>query len=193
MLVGPQVRGVRVVHDGDRDLFRPACGFCPDVERVLPARNQARDLLLNDGPRRARGDCIGCCVAVQSGGGARSHRARAAVLVPCPYAEVLGVLRHVLEGAADSLVSAALDRLQMGIEIRPQIVGGDVAEVRAARSLAQDNRAGGCVRGRVADLNGGVVCVGRSPLARTATVTAAKPGADRSAAVPSRASVNVPV
>ena len=102
------------------------------------------------------------------------RRTRAAVLIPGGHAEVLRVLRHVLVGTADRPVRAALDGLEMRVEERPQVVGGGVGEVCAARAIAQDHGARRCVGGR------SVICAdvwcARSSLAddeQSATVTAA--------------------
>ena len=43
---------------------------------------------------------------------------------------------------------AALDRLEVGVEVRPQVVGRDVPEVRAAGAIAQDQGARGRGGGR---------------------------------------------
>ena len=152
--------------------------------------------------RAAGGDRVGGRVAIRRDNRIGDHGAGAAVLVPRADAEVFGVLQHVLVGTADRSVRPALDGLEVRVEVRPQVVGRDVREVRAGRSVAQDDRAGGRGCGGVADLRARVGVGGqisgrerghRDDRSDSACLRKPGPVAERSAPAPPRASASVPV
>ena len=116
--------------------FVPLATLSQDVERVLASGHEARYLLLNDRCCRYYRDRVRGRIAIRRGGAVRRGRAGSAVLVPGRDGEVLRILRHVLEGTADCLVGARLERLEVRAEVSPLIVRRDIAEGSTAGAIA---------------------------------------------------------
>ena len=57
--------------------------------------------------------------------------------IPGRDGEVLGVLRHRLEGTADRLERAEVERLEVGVQAGPLVVRLDTAEGNATGAVAR--------------------------------------------------------
>ena len=69
-----KVASIGVVNDGDGHLLRSRRDLGPNAEDVRAARDETRDLLLNDRGGRERRDCVSGLIATGHDGAVRGHR-----------------------------------------------------------------------------------------------------------------------